>query len=96
MCICLDAIFEPLTVTFRCIGPNPEGICLKLREIPSGRGEGPSYMKVPHVCIHIQDISSHICTVFGVGVYRIRRTHLNVIVYVCTCVCIELELKTLL
>ena len=38
-----------------------------LREISSGRGEGPSYMKVPHIESSFKVISSHHCTVFGVG-----------------------------
>ena len=38
-----------------------------LREIPSGRGEGPSYMKVPYIESSFQVTSSHHCTVFGVG-----------------------------
>ena len=38
-----------------------------LREIPSGRGEGPSYMKVPYTYPPFHVTSSHYCTVFGVG-----------------------------
>ena len=38
-----------------------------LREISSGRGEGPSYMKVPYIESSFKVISSHHCTVFGVG-----------------------------
>ena len=36
-----------------------------LREIPSGRGEGPSYMKVPYIESSFQVTSTHYCTVFG-------------------------------
>ena len=38
-----------------------------LREMSSGRGEGPSYMKVPYTDPPFGVISSHNCTDFGVG-----------------------------
>ena len=58
-----------------------------LREIPSGRGEGPSYMKVPYIESPFQVTSSHHCTVFGVGVFRIERGCENAFVCICTSVC---------
>ena len=56
-----------LDITFRCIGPSQDVMCLQLGEIPSGRGEGPSYLKVPYICFPYNVISSHICTLLGVG-----------------------------
>ena len=46
-----------------------------LGKIPSGRGEGPSYMKIPYIYPPFKTISSHSCTVFGVGVFRIVPEH---------------------
>ena len=40
-----------------------------LREIPSGRGEGPSYMKVPYTYPPFHVTSSHCCTVYGIEGY---------------------------
>ena len=34
---------------------------------------------------------SHICTVFGVGVYRIGRECINVVVCICTSVCMSVQ-----
>ena len=47
------------------------------------KGEGPSYMKVPYTYPPFQVISSHHCTVFGVGVFRIGRGCKNVFICVC-------------
>ena len=58
-----------------------------LREIPSGRGEGPSYMKVPYTYPPFHVTSSHYCTVFGVGDVEIGRGHENAFVCICTSVC---------
>ena len=40
-----------------------------LTEIPSGRGEGPSYMNVPYIESSFQVTSSHYCTVLGIQRY---------------------------
>ena len=59
-----------------------------LREISSGRGEGPSYMKVPYIESSFQVTSSHHCTVFGVeGCSESRGGHKNAFVCICTSVC---------
>ena len=57
-----------------------------LREMPSGRGQDPSYMKVPYTYPPFEVISSHHCTVFGVGVFRIGRGHENAFICICTSV----------
>ena len=54
-----------------------------LREIPSGRGEGPSYMKVPYTYPPFKVISSHNCTVFGVWAIQDWEGAQNA--FVCTC-----------
>ena len=74
------------TVAFRCVDPSPEVFFIILREIPSGRGEGPSYMKVPYTYPPFQVTSSHHSTVFGVGGVRIGRGHENVFICICTSV----------
>ena len=61
----------------------------KLGEIPCGRGEGPSYIKVPYTYPPFQTISSHYCTVFGVGGVQDWEGCINVIVCVCTSVCMS-------
>ena len=56
-------------------------------------------MKVPYTCPPFEVISSHHCTAFGVGVFRIGRGHKNAIclhLYICQYVCIEQELKNLI
>ena len=60
-----------------------------LREIPAGRGEDPSYMKVPHIESSFKVICIHDCTVFGVRqIFRIRRKmQKNAFVCVCASVC---------
>ena len=92
-------MFWPLTVAFRCVGPSPEVFGTGLREIPSVRGEGPSYMKVPYTYPPFQVTSSHHCTVCGVGrVFRIKRGCENAFVCICTSVCMcvfSRSLKTL-
>ena len=62
-----------------------------LREIPSGRGEGPSYMKVPYTYPPFHVTSSHYCTVFGVGGCsesegRCKNTFICICTSVCMCV----------
>ena len=62
-----------------------------LREIPAGRGEGPSYMKVPHIESSFKVICIHHCTIFGVGRYselegRCKKMHLFVSVHLSVCV----------
>ena len=62
-----------------------------LSEIPSGRGEGPSYMKVSHIESSFKVISNHHCTVFGEGgcsglrgsmkMYSFTSLYLSVCVY---------------
>ena len=59
-----------------------------LREISSGRGEGPSYMKVPYIESSFQVTSIHHCTVFGVRRYlESEGRQKNTFVCVCTSVC---------
>ena len=59
-----------------------------LREIPSGRGEGPSYMKVPYTYPPFHVTSNHYCTVFGVmGCLESGGRHENAFICVCTSVC---------
>ena len=59
-----------------------------LREISSGRGEGPSYMKVPYIESSFQVTSSHHCTVFGVeGCSELGGGCKNAFVCICTSVC---------
>ena len=59
-----------------------------LREIPSGRGEGPSYMKVPYTYPPFHVTSSHYCTVFGVGeCLESGGGHENAFICICTSVC---------
>ena len=67
-----------------------------LGKITSGRGKGPSYMKAPYIYPPFQTISSHSCTVFGVGGVQDWEGHVNVVICICTSVCIELELKNLI
>ena len=46
----------------------PQKLFVKIQgKIPPGRGEGPSYMKVPYTYPPFVIISIHNCTVFGVG-----------------------------
>ena len=58
-----------------------------LREIPSGRGEGPSYMKVPYTYPPFQVISNHHCTIFGEGQYlESEGSCKNAFICICTSV----------
>ena len=66
--------------------PSPEVFVTRLREIPSGRGEGPSYMKVPYTCPPFEVISSHHCTVLGIWGVQDQEGHKNVLVCICTSV----------
>ena len=61
-----------------------------LKEIPSGRGEGPSYIKVPYTYPPFKVISNHHCTVFGLesvkdwegtAMLLLASVHLSVCVY---------------
>ena len=66
----------------------PRSMYQMLREIPSGRGEGPSYMKVPYIESSFQVTSNHYCTIFGKGGYsESEGRHKNVFVCVHTSVC---------
>ena len=54
-----------------------------LREIPSGRGEGPSYIMVPYTYPPFKVISNHNCTVFGVGGIQDWEGHENAFICIC-------------
>ena len=54
--------------------------------MPSGRGEGPSYMKVPYIESPFKVTSIHHCTVFGVGNIQNWEGHKNAFVCICTSV----------
>ena len=59
--------------------------------ISSGRGEGPSYMKVPYTYPPFQVISSHDCNDFGIEEYlesegRCKKAFICVCTSVCMCV----------
>ena len=71
----------------RCVGPSPEVFVARLREIPSGRGEGPTYMKVPCIECSFKVISIHYCTVFVVGGFsELGGGCKNVFICICTSV----------
>ena len=59
-----------------------------LREISSGRGEGPSYMKVPYIESSFQVTSIHHCTIFGIKEYLESEGECeNAFICVCMSVC---------
>ena len=61
-----------------------------LREISSGRGEGPSYMKVPYIESSFQVTSIHHCAVFGIEECSgSEERYENVFVCICTSVCMH-------
>ena len=70
-----------------------------LREISSGRGEGPSYMKIPYIEFSFQVTSNHHCTIYGVGgCSELRERYENAFICICTSVCmcvLSRSLKTL-
>ena len=58
-----------------------------LREIPSGRGEGPSYMKVPYTYPPFHVTSIIIALFWGRGCLESEGGHKNAFVCICTSVC---------
>ena len=68
----------------------PRSIYQMLKELPSGRGEGPSYMKVPYTYPPFKVICNHHCTAFGVewcsGLEGGMKMQLFASVYLSVCV----------